>query len=110
MQNYSKYTIESKEISLTVSPTRFGYKFRGCIVNPAVKEPVYTNGIYRCDYNMNIRKKPNGEHVKVKECTDAMKKALTSKSPNANAVIKKDDIIKILEQINNANRIPKIFI
>ena len=29
MQNHSKYTIESKEISLTVSPTRFGYKFRG---------------------------------------------------------------------------------
>ena len=80
-----------------------GYKFRGCIVNPAVKKPVYTNDIYRCDYNMNIRKKPNGEHVKVKECTDAMKKALTSKSPNANAVIKKGTNFTALEIVQSGN-------
>ncbi len=49
----------------------------------------YDKGIYVTLYNMNIRKAPNGVKVKVKECTEAMKKALTSKKPNANAVIKK---------------------
>ena len=48
-----------------------------------------TKGIYKTLYNMNIRKSPNGDKVKVKDCTDAMKKALTSKNPNAYAVVKK---------------------
>lgn len=46
-------------------------------------------GIYKTLYNMNIRKIPNGAIVKVKDCTSAMKKVLTSKNPNDNAVIKK---------------------
>lgn len=68
-----------------------GYKFRGFIYNPAVKEEDtgYTKGIYKCNYDMYIRKSPNGEIVKVKECTDAMKKALKSKKPNDNAIVKK---------------------
>ena len=48
-----------------------------------------TKGIYKTLYEMNIRKSPNGEKVKVKDCTDSMKKALTSKNPNAYAVVKK---------------------
>jgi murein DD-endopeptidase MepM/ murein hydrolase activator NlpD len=61
-------------------------------------------GIYRTLYNMNIRKTPNGARVKVKECTDAMKKALTSKKPNDYAVIKKGTNFTVLgiEQKNNA--------
>ena len=68
-----------------------GYTFRAFIYNPAVTEDpvVYTKGIYKCKYNMYIRKSPNGEIVKVKDCTDAMKSALTSKKPNDNAIIKK---------------------
>lgn len=83
-----------------------GYTFRGCIVNPSVKEePVQQNAIYRTNYNMNIRKKPsiNGGKVKVKECTDAMKKALTSKSPNAFAVVKKGTNFTALEIIKDGN-------
>ena len=49
----------------------------------------YTKGIYKCKYNMYIRKKPFGSIVKVKECTTEMKKALTSKNPEAEAIIKK---------------------
>ena len=46
-------------------------------------------GIYKTKYNMYIRKNPNGSIVKVKDCTSAMKKALTSNKPNDNAIIKK---------------------
>ena len=87
-----------------------GYKFRGCIVNPAVKDeptpqPTPTKGIYKTNYNMNIRKKPTtkSEVVKVKNCTAAMKKALTSKSPNANAVVKKGINFTALEIIKDGN-------
>lgn len=52
------------------------------------KEVVAT-GVYQTLYNMNIRTGPNGAKVKVKNCTEAMKKALTSTKPNDNAVIKK---------------------
>ena len=48
-----------------------------------------TKGIYCTLYNMNIRTAPNGSKVKVKNCTEAMKKVLTSKKPNDYAVIKK---------------------
>lgn len=52
-------------------------------------EDKYTKGIYHCNYNMHIRKKPNGQPVKVKDCTSAMSSALTSKNPNADAIVKK---------------------
>ena len=56
-------------------------------------------GIYQTLYDMNLRKSPNGAIVKVKDCTDAMKKALTSKKPNDNAVIKKGTNITILDVV-----------
>ena len=83
-----------------------GYRFRGCIVNPAVKDdPVATKGIYKTNYNMNIRKKPSvkSEVVKVKDCTDAMKKALVNKSPNADAVVKRNIEFTALEVIKDGN-------
>ena len=52
-------------------------------------EDKITKGTYKTKYDMNIRKSPNGPIVKVKDCTSAMKKALTSTNPNDNAVIKK---------------------
>ena len=84
-----------------------GYKFRGCIINPAVKEPVVTEGTYKTNYNMNIRKKPsvNSEIVKVKDCTSAMKPALTSTNPNANAVVKKGTNFTALDIIQDGNYI-----
>lgn len=48
-----------------------------------------TKGIYKCLYDMNIRKSPNGVRVKVKDCTNAMKKALVTTNPNDFAVVKK---------------------
>lgn len=51
--------------------------------------PKYDKGTYQCLYNMHIRKSPNGKPVKVKECTSAMSSALTSKDPNAEAIVKK---------------------
>lgn len=87
-----------------------GYTFRGCIVNPAVKEepkpqPKPTKQTYRTNYNMNIRKKPsiNSEVVKVKECTDAMKKALVTKLPMKPAVVKKGTNFTALELIKDGN-------
>lgn len=58
--------------------------------HPIKHEDKYKKGIYKTNYNMNIRKKPsiNSAIVKVKECTEAMKPALTSKLPNANAIVK----------------------
>lgn len=61
----------------------------------------YTKGVYKTLCDMNIRKSPNGEKVKVKDCTDAMKKALTSKSPNAYAVVKKGTNFTALEIVKN---------
>ena len=52
-------------------------------------EDAPSKGTYKTKYDMNIRKSPNGPIVKVKDCTSAMKKALTSTNPNDNAVIKK---------------------
>lgn len=60
-------------------------------------------GIYKTLYNMNIRTAPNGPIVKVKQCTTAMQKALTSKKPNDNAVIKKGTKITILEVVKKGN-------
>ena len=61
-----------------------------------------TPGVYNTLYNMNIRKSPNGARTKVKECTDAMKKALVSKAPNDYAVIKKGTNITILEVVDKS--------
>ena len=83
-----------------------GYTFRGCIVNPAVKEePKPTKQTYKTNYNMNIRKKPSvkSEVVKVKECTDAMKKALVTKLPMKPAVVKKGTNFTDLELIKDGN-------
>lgn len=60
---------------------------------------IYKKGIYKCLYNMYIRKTPDGSPVKVKECTTEMKKALTSKNPNADAIIKKGTNITALKII-----------
>lgn len=63
----------------------------------------YSKGYYKCKYNMYIRKSPYGRIVKVKECTNEMKKALTSKSPNADAIIKKGTIFTALAIVQNGN-------
>ena len=54
-------------------------------------------GVYQTKYNMNLRTKPNGDKVKVKQCTTAMQKALTSKKPNDDAVVKKGTNFTALE-------------
>ena len=79
------------------------YKFRGCIVNPEVKEPIYTKGIYKCNYDMNIRVKPYGTIKKVKDCTVEMQKALVSKKPNDNAVVKKGTNFTALDIVKDGN-------
>lgn len=58
-----------------------------------------SKGTYKTNYDMNIRKSPNGPIVKVKDCTEAMKKALTSTNPNANAVVKKGTKFTALEVV-----------
>lgn len=81
-------------------------KYLGCLINPAVKpEPVNTKHHYKTKYNMNIRKQPTVKSaiVKVKDCTEAMKKALVNQSPNANAVVKKDVIFTELGIIKEGN-------
>lgn len=60
-------------------------------------------GVYKTLYNMNLRKSPNGERVKVKECTTAMKKALTSKNPNDYAIVKKGTNFTVLEVVKKDN-------
>lgn len=62
-----------------------------------------TKGIYKCNYDMNIRKSPNGTKVKVKDCTSVMKTALTSKKPNNNAVIKKGTNITALSVVKEGD-------
>ena len=60
-------------------------------------------GVYKTKYNMNIRKSPNGDIVKVKDCTSAMKKALVSTNPNDNAVIKKGTNFTALDVVKSGN-------
>lgn len=60
-----------------------------------------TKGIYKTLYNLNIRKSPNGEKVKVKNCTDSIKKALTSKNPNAYAVVKEGTKFTALDVVKD---------
>ena len=73
-----------------------GYKFRGCIVNPAVKpeptpSPSYTKGDYKTLDIMKVRTGPGVKYrqKKVKELTADGKKNATSKNPNADACYKK---------------------
>lgn len=81
-----------------------GYKFRGCIVNPAVKEtptpsPAYKVGDYKTTTEMNVRTGAGTNYriKKVKELTADGKKHATSKNPNANAVYKKGTIFTALK-------------
>jgi hypothetical protein len=78
-------------------------KYLGCLINPGVQEDKYTKGIYHCNYNMYIRKKPNGKPVKVKDCTSAMSSALTSKDPNADAIVKKGTNFTALSIVKDGN-------
>ena len=68
-------------------------------------EEGYTSGIYCCDYNMRLRKGPgtNYDVVKVKECTELQKEALTSKNPDDYAVFKKGTNLTAIEIIKNDN-------
>ena len=88
------------------------YKFRGCIVNPAVKpEPTpkpepYTTGDYKTLDVMKVRTGPGVKYrqKKVKELTPDGKKNATSKSPNADACYKKGIVftaIKIEQEGKN---------
>lgn len=67
-------------------------------------EDKYTKGTYKCLYNMHIRKSPNGKPVKVKECTSAMSSALTSKDPNAEAIVKKNTLFTALSIVKDGNQ------
>lgn len=62
-----------------------------------------TKGVYKCLFDMNLRKSPAGTKVKVKDCTDAMKDALTSKKPNDNAVIKKGTNFTALDVVKSGS-------
>ncbi len=84
-----------------------GYKFRGCIVNPAVKDtkpaptpsPAYKVGDYKTTTEMNVRTGAGTNYriKKVKELTSDGKKHATSKNPNANAVYKKGTVFTALK-------------
>ena len=64
----------------------------------------YKTGIYKVLENLYIRKTAGtNEHVLVKNCTNAMKKALTSTDPNAYASVKAGRNITALEIIEKDN-------
>ena len=67
------------------------------------QRPEYTPGTYRTNFNMNLRKGPNGEIVKVKETTQALRSALLYKGLNDPAIIKKGTNLTALEIINHKN-------
>lgn len=79
------------------------YKDKGIRFKFLPKEPQYTEGIYETLCNLNIRKgsRTSYSKVKVKDCTSAMKKALTSSKQNDNAIIKKGKNITALQVIYN---------
>lgn len=86
------------------------YKFRGCIINPAIgkvvaeEETGYKTGIYKVLENLYIRKTAGtNEHVLVKDCTDKMKNALTSTNGNDYAVVKAGHNITALDIICKDN-------
>lgn len=63
----------------------------------------YTTGVYCCEYNMRLRKAPStdSEILKVKDCTELQKEALTSQNPDDNALFKKGTNFTALEIIKN---------
>lgn len=67
----------------------------------------YKTGIYQTMANMRIRKGPGTNYpmVKRKECTDAMKSALTSKAQTADAIVEKGRKITALEIIKNGSQV-----
>jgi len=80
------------------------YKFRGCIINPAVKDeptptPAYTVGDYKTLTELNVRTGAGTNYriKKVKELTADGKKHATSKNPNADAVYKKGTVFTALK-------------
>ena len=56
---------------------------------------------YKTLDDLYIRKTPNGEKVKVKECTAKMQNALKYKSKNDNAVVLKGHTITCLEEVKS---------
>lgn len=111
---YKGSKINYKDKSKFVNPILHLYATPEQIVNQKtlnkykilkVEDKTYKEGIYKCLYNMNIRKEPklNSKIVKVKDCTEAMKKALTSKKSDYEAVIKKGTNITILEVIKDGD-------
>lgn len=90
-----------------------GYKFRGCIVNPAIGKIIaedktsYAKGNYVTNYNMYVRTGAGTNYsVKlVKALTPDGQKHATSTNPNAYAVYKKGTIFTALEIISNSKGI-----
>lgn len=64
---------------------------------------IYLVGTYRCNYDMRLRTKPSTSSptLKVKDCTELQKKALTSQKPNDNAVFKKGTNLTAIEIVKN---------
>lgn len=89
-----------------------GYKFRGCIINPAVKgtptpspSPSYKTGDYTTLDIMKVRvgAGTNYRHKLVKELTADGRKNATSTNLNAYACYKKGTIFTALQIIKNGN-------
>ncbi len=108
---YKGNKIDYKDKSKFVNPIEYLYADKNQFINETTLKKYnilkvsdkYKKGVYKCKYDMNIRKEPdtNSKKVKVKDCTSAMKKVLTSTDPNDNAVIKKGTNITILEVIQD---------
>lgn len=89
--------------SITEIINNAGLEFKEMPVEE-IKEEGYKTGIYKVLENLYIRKTAGtNEHVLVKDCTNAMKKALTSTDPNAYASVKAGRNITALEIIEKDN-------
>lgn len=78
------------------------YTFRGCIVNPAVKEeekPKFTTGKYKLTVSKAIRTSHEltNNIVKVGKCFAAVRKNLTSTNPNNDAYYRVGTVVDITE-------------
>lgn len=81
-----------------------GIEFKEMPAEEETKEEGYKTGIYKVLENLYIRKTAGtNEHALVKDCTNAMKKALTSTDPNAYASVKAGRNITALEIIEKDN-------
>ena len=96
------FQIDKGSSSYSINP--YDYVF-GDKTLDSNKSDTYTKGKYKCSYNMNIRSKADSKSsiVKVKNCTSAMKKALTSKKSTDNAVVKKGTIFTALDVIKSGS-------